>query len=827
VTALAGYSVLDLTVERGWLCGRLLADLGAEVIKIEPPRGDPGRTKGLFADPAHPNIEENVSWWFQNRGKSSVVLDLDDAVDRARLLGLVDHADVVIESFAPGWLEARGIGHEALLARNPSLVVTSISPFGCTGPYAGWSATDLTVAATTGELWLTGDADRPPLRVSSDQLFLHAGAEAAVHTLVALWHAQRTGTGQHVDVSAQLAGVRCLMNAQAFHVLEGYELFRTGPFTGAGKSLFRVINECRDGFVAALAAAGPIGGPMMRFVMDWADAEGVAHPLARDRDYSTLNFKDEPEEFFAAVRDTLSALFARHTKDELYRAALDHLLLLAPLYSVADIRSDEQLAFRDYFVDVDQGERGPVAWAGPWARLSVTPLITTRRAPYVDEHDADVQPRRTRGRRATPPEAANSTPAQGAPFDGLHVLDLSWVGVGPMTAGYLASYGATVIKIESSKRPDVLRLNPPFRDGNPGLNNSHFYGDFNAGKMSVGLDLTDTRGQEVAWRAIEWADVIVESFTPKALAGWGMDYPQIRARNPSVVMLSTCMQGQTGPRRLYRGFGNLMAGLAGFYELTGWPDRTPTMIYGAYTDFISQRFAATALLAALDHRRRTGEGQHIDVSQLEAALQFLGPELLAYELDGRVAARAGNRHRDLAPHGVFPCLPEPERAHRYPDGGSGAEGWVAISCADDKQWHSLVALTGLPNEDSWATTAGRRSDEDRIEDLLASWTAPRRGRDIVAQLQPHVACAPVLAVPELHTDPQILHRGYWVPLDHPVYGRVPYSGMQATLSRTPGTVPGPGPCLGEHTWYVLESILGVDRDTIGALLVDDVAEITG
>jgi crotonobetainyl-CoA:carnitine CoA-transferase CaiB-like acyl-CoA transferase len=825
VTALAGCSVLDLTVERGWLCGRLLADLGADVIKVEPPGGDPGRTKGLFADPARPDGEENLAWWFHNRGKSSVVLDLDDPGDRARLLGLVDDADVVIESFPTGWLDARGIGAEALLVRHPGLVVTSISPFGRTGPYADWSATDLTVAATTGELWLTGDVDRPPLRVSSEQLFLHAGAEAAVHTLVALWHAQRTGAGQHVDVSGQLAGVRCLMNAQAFHVLEGYELFRSGPDTAAGKSSFRIINECGDGFVAALAAAGPVGGAMMRFYMEWADAEGVAHPLARDRDYFSLNFKDEPEEFFVAVRDTLSALFARHTKAELYQAALDHLLLLAPLYTVADIRADEQLAFRQYFVAVDQGAPGKVAWAGPWAHLSATPLTTTRRAPHVGEHDAEVASRPPRARRAAAPE--DPAAAADAPFDGLRVLDLSWVGVGPMTAGYLASYGATVIKIESSKRPDVLRLNPPFRDGTPGLNNSHFFGDFNAGKMSVGLDLDDPRGREVAWRAIEWADVILESFTPKALAAWDMDYSHIRARNPSVVMLSTCMQGQTGPRRLYRGFGNLMAGLAGFYELTGWPDRTPVMIYGAYTDFISQRFTATALLAALDHRRRTGQGQHIDVAQLEAALQFLGPELLAYELDGRVATRAGNRHPELVPHGVFPCRPEPERAQRYPDGGRGAEGWVAISCADDEQWHSLVALTGLPHEDRWATAAGRRADEDRIEALLAAWTAGRSGRDIAARLQPHVACAPVLGVPELHTDPQILHRGYWVPTDHPVYGPVPYSGMQATLSRTPGVVPGPGPCLGEHTWHVLESILGVDSDTIAALLVDGIAEITG
>jgi len=803
----------------------MLADLGADVIKVEPSGGDPGRTKGLFADPSRPSSEESLSWWFENRGKASVVLDLDDDADRDRLLELVERADVVVESYEAGWLEERGIGVDTMLTRNPSVVVTSISPFGRTGPYAHWSATDLTVAAATGEMWLTGDADRAPVRLSVPQLYLHAGVEAAVHTLVALFHAQSTGVGQHVDVSAQLCGIRCLMNAQAFHVLEGRELFRVGPFYNAGPSYFRVINECLDGYVAVLAAAGPIGAPMMRFVMDWADREGVADPLVKDRDYSTLNFTEEPVEFFAGVRATFEALFAKHTKAELYQAALEHLLLMAPVNTVADIRADEQLAARGYFMPVDQGPRGTVAWAGPWAKMSATPLTTARRAPFVGEHTRPVLGRPPRRRGATGTPAVRSAPS--SPFEELRVLDLSWVGVGPMTAGYLASYGATVIKIESSKRPDVLRLNPPFRNGEPGLNNSHFYGDFNAGKLGVGLDLADPRGREVAWRAIEWADVVLESFTPKALAGWGMDYEQIRLRNPSVVMLSTCMQGQTGPRRFYRGFGNLMAGLAGFYELTGWPDRTPAMIYGAYTDFVSQRFAATALVAAIDHRRRTGEGQHIDLSQLEASLQLLGPELLAYEIDGRIATRAGNRDRDLVPNGVFPCLVEPERAGRYPDGGSGAEGWVAISCADDAQWAALAEIAGLPDEPRWCSAAGRRADEDEIEALLATWTSTRRAAEIVSLLQPHVASAPVHGVPELHTDPQVAHRGYWVPLEHPVYGTVPHSGMQAILSRTPGQVRGPAPCLGQDTWYVLESILGVDGDTIAELLADGVAEITG
>jgi benzylsuccinate CoA-transferase BbsF subunit len=251
------------------------------------------------------------------------------------------------------------------------------------------------------------------------------------------------------------------------------------------------------------------------------------------------------------------------------------------------------------------------------------------------------------------------------------------------------------------------------------------------------------------------------------------------------------------------------------------------MIYGAYTDFVTQRFTTTALLAALDHRRRTGEGQHIDLSQLEAALQFLGPELLAYEIDGRVATRAGNRDRDLVPNGVFPCVMEHDRAEHYPDGGSGAEAWVAISCADDAQWKALVTLVGLPDEPRWRTATGRRADEDHIEALIGAWTATRRASDIVATLQPHVASAPVLGVPELHADPQIAHRGYWVPIEHPVYGLVPHSGMQATMSRTPGAITAPAPCLGQHSWDVLETILGVDSDTIANLLADDVVEITG
>lgn len=818
--ALSGYRVLDLTVAQGWMCGRVLADLGAEVVKVEPPGGDPGRRFGLFADPSTRAVEENLSWWFENRGKASIVLDVETHDGREALLKLVDDADLLIESFDTGWLEEHGLGVDVLLERNPRLVVTSISAFGRTGPYARWSSTDLTIAATTGEMWLTGDPDRAPVRLSTPQMFLHAGVEAAVHSLVALTHACQTGVGQHVDVSAQLAALRCLMNAQAFDYLEGRELFRQGSFNNAGRSKFRIIYECLDGHVALLVAAGPIGGPMMRFLVDWAEREGFAHPIAKACDFETVNILSESDEFFDAVSSTLEGLFAKHTKQELYETALEQLLLLAPVNTVADLRADIQLDAREYFVRTEQGHG--ISWPGPWAKLSATPLSVHRRAPQVGEH-TETELAKLRAQTIDGVE----TTARERPFEGLRVLDLAWVGVGPMTAGYLGAYGATVLKVESSKRPDVLRRNPPFVNGKPDINGSHFHGDFNPDKLGVGIDLTDPRGREIAWKMIEWADVIVESFTPRALAGWGMDYAEIRKRNPSVVMLSTCMQGQTGPRRNYRGFGNLMGGLAGFYELTGWPDRDPAMIFGAYTDFISQRFTTTALIAAIDHRRRTGEGQHIDVAQFEASLQFLGAEFLAYEIDGRVASRVGNRDRDLVPNGVFACRPEESRATRYRAGEQGAEAWVAISCKTDAQWTALAATIGVGSVAKWQTADGRRKDEDEIESIIGAWTRDRAAGEIVAALQPHVACAPVLGIPELHTDPQIGHRGYFVSLTHPVVGEVPYSGYAASMSKTPWRISTPAPCLGQHSWDVLESMFHVEADVLSALLVDGVLEITG
>lgn len=828
-TALAPYRVLDLTNEGAWMCGKILADLGADVVKIDPP-----------AAAARIDASHDPTWLFQNRGKRSITLDLDTPDGRAAFLGLVSGADAVVESQPTGWLDARGLAPDRLLATNPKLVVTSISPFGRTGPYAGYAATDLVVNAMCGLMWLTGDADRPPVRISAPQLMRHGGAEAAAQTLIALFHAGRSGQGQHVDVSAQLAGIRTLMNAQAFHLLEGAEINRMGDWVGYSRPRYRMVVPCADGYMAMLLAGSHLGGPMMRYLLDWADDEVGIDPEVKATDFFTINFAEiegrgeaGARAFFDGIANAVGALFARHTKAELYQVAIEQLMLMAPITTLADLRADEQLADRGYFVSVAHDDAASVAprraartitMPGRWARLAATPLRDTPRAPRLGEHTISVL------NPAAPPRrpAAHGTETTTAPFEGLKVLDLSWVGVGPMTGGYLANYGATVVKVESSRRPDILRLSPPFRDGRlpapegngrPGLNNSHFCANMNASKVGLGLDLGRPEAQELVRRLAGWADVVLESFTPKTLRAWGLDYPALAAVNPSLVMLSTCMQGQTGPRANYRGFGNLMGALSGFYHLTGWPDRGPNVIYGAYTDFICQRFCTAAVTAALDHRRRTGEGQLIDLAQFEGALQFLGPEFVAYDQSGVVPSRAGNRDPHRAPHGVFPCR---NRA-------DGSQAWIAVACETDAQWASLRDAAGLPDDPGLANLAGRKAGEDALEAALGAWTAQHDAWELFERLQ-HltvaVPCGPVLSVPDLHTDPQIGHRGYWVPLDHTVQGTVPYDGLAATMSATPGRLTKAGPCLGEDSFEVLTEILGMSADQVADLLAAEVVEIT-
>jgi len=801
--------VLDLSDGGALICGQILADLGADVIQIEPPGGAAARRLGPYAG-GGADSERSLFWWSYARGKRGLVLDLDSEAGRSELRALAKSADVLIESFAPGELARRGLGHDALAALNAALVVVSITPFGQDGPRANEAATDLTVLAAAGPLALTGDADRAPVRVAVPQAFLHAGAEAAVGALVALHERVGSGLGQHVDVSAQQAATLATQGNLLSTPVGTGPVTRVAGGIQAGPLRVELTFPAKDGFVSITHLFGTTIGPATRRLMEWVHESGFCDEATRDKDWirytELLLSGQEPIAEFERVKRTIAACTASKTKAELLQTALSRNLLMAPVRTIAEVAESDQLAARAYMKTLPSGDGREARYPGPFAKFSAAPIRYQRRAPRLDEHGAEIRANPVAKRQA----AARPRPAAGRrPLDGVNVLDFMWALAGPLATRALADHGATVIRIESSHRLDVCRTIQPWIRGQIGAENSALFHTANVGKRMLTLDPSKPEGRAAVFDLVRWADVVCESFTPKTMKRFGLDYAALCEVKPDLIMLSTCLMGQTGPLASFAGYGNLAAAMTGFYELTGWPDRAPAGPFGAYTDYIAPRFNAAAILAALEHRRRTGEGQHVDLSQAEAALHFLAPAILDYSVNGVVAKRAGNRDRELAPHGVYPC--------------AGEDCWVAIAVRDDRDWRALCEALAAPaaaRDARYATAAVRLAQRDALDALVAGLTAPLAMEEIERRL--HKAGVPASGVynsPEAARDPQLAHRGHFISVTHPTLGESAVEAPRFRLSRTPGAVIGPAPTFGDSTQWVLESVLGYDDERIAELAI--------
>jgi crotonobetainyl-CoA:carnitine CoA-transferase CaiB-like acyl-CoA transferase len=384
-----------------------------------------------------------------------------------------------------------------------------------------------------------------------------------------------------------------------------------------------------------------------------------------------------------------------------------------------------------------------------------------------------------------------------------------WVMAGPAATRILADYGATVVRIESVNRIDTARTLHPFHNNQFGPDASGLFQNVNAGKLGITLDLSKKEAREVVFDLVRWADLVTEAFSPKAMKAWGLDYDQLRKVKPDIIMLSTCLMGQSGPLARFAGFGNLAAAISGFYNLCGWPDRAPAGPFGAYTDYVSPRFTAIAILAALEHRRRTGQGQYIDQSQAEASLHFLAPAVLDYSANDRVQERNGNRHREIAPHGVFPA--------------AGEDCWVAIACTSQEQWQELCGLMGrsaLAQDSRFVNSSARQQNGDELDHIISEWTGTLDAHEIEKRLQARgVPAAAVQNSSDMYADPQLQHRGHFNELEHPVYGKTTVEGSRFRLSRTPAEVTRSAPTVGRDNQYVLEKILGYSEERITDLVV--------
>lgn len=806
---LSPYRVLDLSTNTSAICGAILADLGADVIAVEPPGGSPLRHVGPFRHD-EPDREHSLTWWAYARNKRSIEIDLDVPDGRAAFLELAASADVVIDSFAPGHLARLGLGYSELSAVNPRIVLTSISAFGATGPKATWAASDLTVWASSGAHFLTGDDDRAPVAPSVPQAFLHAGAEAAVATLLALTAREQTGRGQHVDVSAQAA---CLMATQSVILAPAWGDFPLGRVGGGlkfGPLFVRFVYPCQDGYVNITLLFGNVLGQFTRRLFEWIHEEGFVDEATRDKDWVSyvqlLTSGQEPVSEFLRVMQAIEQFTRSHTKAELFAGTFDRHVLIVPVSNAADIVSSPQLQAREYW----QRLAHPVAnqlspFPGPFAKFEAAPIEYRRRPPLVGEHSAEVSAEAVRPRA----RAVTSTGTARPPLEGLRVCDFSWVYAGPAATRVLADWGATVVKVESSRFLDALRTGQPYKDGVVGPERSANFCNVNLGKLSVTLDLAKEEARAIAARLADWADVVVENFSPGAMAGWGLDYETLRARNPGLIMLSTCLNGQTGPQADLAGYGTMGAALSGFHDLTGWPDRPPAGPFLAYTDYVSPKFIAASILAALDHRARTGQGQHIDLAQAEASMHFLAPALLDYAVNERVRTREGNSSPEAAPHGVFRC--------------AGEDEWIAIVAETEGQWRALCRALEHPEwaeDDRFAQFSRRYARRELLGTLIEEWTRERTAAAAESALQAAgVPAHRVSNASDVLSDPQLRVRGHFVTVKQPEVGEVVVEGPRFRFSETPPAAMQPAPTLGQHNELVLQEILGMSDDEIADLVV--------
>ena len=760
-------------------CGQLLARGGAEVVRVEPPGGDAVRLLGPFpAD--RPDPERGGMHRVLNGGKRSAALDVTAAEGAEAAAAIAAECDVLLLSSQTRAAPPLGGGGAEFAARRPGVLRVSISPFGATGPYAGYRADSLVVEALAGFSYVTGDPAREPLGMGVELADCFAGINGYAATLAALLE----GRPRFVDVSALEA--MALADDHTLAVYAGTGAIRRRFHSRVLIAYPMDVLPCREGAVAFVVHAADAGPKLAELIgrPELADDPVLADPRARVARW---------REFDALVRPWLDARSA----DEVLERARELRLPFGPVLDARALLADPHLAARGFFAGPPGGE----PTVGPPFRLSETPMRAGP-PPALGERGAAPwsAPAAPRARRGA--DGAGADGGRGF-FAGLRVIDLSRVWAGPHAGRTFADLGADVIKVERPDQPEPLRGSFPAGNDTSGAywRRSPYYLARNAGKRAIALDLAREAGRGLLHRLLADADVLIENFTPPVLRRLGLDYASLRERYPRLVMVSLCGFGQYGPRANDPALGQTIEPAAGVSAVTGYADGPPILAGNTLGDALSGMHAAAGALAALHARERTGRGQHVDVSMQEAMLQLTAPQLMDALLNGRVRGPAGNR-RPGAVRGAYRC--------------AGDDEWVAVSVRGDGEWAALCAAIGRPElarDPRFRGPAARDAAHDAIDAIVGEWTRGRTKHEAMRALQ--AAGAPagaVLRADEIFADPQLAERRFFHPVALGDFGEIPLQRFVPALFDGAGLPPrGPAAQPGEHTAEVLTAA-GVSAD---------------
>ena len=808
--------MLELATDvAGPFAGRLLADFGADVIKVEPPGGDPARLHGPFPDD-EPDPEQSALFLHLGANKRSIVADLDAPTDRRLVADLAAAADVVIESFAPGTLDRIGLGFDDLQRRNPSTVLTSVTPFGQDGPYARHVGADIVTYAMGGPMYGTGVDAREPVKLGGNLTSYQCGNLAATATLAAVTMAEQSGEGVHIDLS--------MFEAQAGSVDRRVTFLLWYLWSGrvVGRQPLDAIRTLPNGF-------HPTGdGHILIFtLMPW-----IPRMLAVLDDAGLAERFDEPDwihddDLVDEVQAVLYPWLFAGDKADRARVAQAHKWAVTALNSPLDVLDDPHFADRGYFVTSDHPVAGRFRQPGAPFRLGDAWRLR-RPAPTLDQHRDEIVAE-VAAAPAPPPEprpapAGASVPAVSAnrlPLEGIRVLDLTVVWAGPSCTMHLGDLGAEIIRVDNpwvfppatrgnSPRPDGSLLVDfgPLGGGYPDLDvsgrpwNKHGMWSAQArNKLSCTVDIRRPEGLDAFFRLVDTADVLVENNSVATVDKLGIGWEQLHARNPRLIALRMPPMSLDGPYASYVGFGASFEALCGLTRIRGYLDDDPTTTTPAFhMDPTSGASGTFAVLCALRRREASGVGELIEFAQSENMMQHIGEYFVDADRTGRHHGPGGNRHVTHAPQGCYRC--------------AGDDRWVVVSVATDDQWRGLCRVISRPDladDVRFATAAGRQAHHDELDAAIEGWTSTIDHRAAFEACQAEgVPAGPVLDEADAYADPHLRARGFFRPQGSVDVGEWEFPGHQWRWTG-PDMRWGPIGRLGAENDYIWREVVGLDH----------------
>lgn len=783
---LEGLFVLDLSDEQGSFCSKLLADLGAAVVKVEQPQGDPSRKSGPFYRTKSDSSKISLPFFYHNTNKLGIVLDLESRKGKQSLRKLIERTDILVETLTQHCLQDLGL-HEGQPHRiNPRLIHISITGFGRSGPKSQFNSCDCITSAYGGQMYLSGIPNGPPAKLFGSQSYYTASLFGANAALLSLKRRRITGKGCYVDLSVQEA-----VSSTLDHVMIDY--FHSGEIAGRkqgeySRKAFAML-PCKDGYIQITTLSN------WETLLRLMDSDAKANNLL-EKKWRRENYRENHR---VQITEAVAEWTANYTRRELFELGQAMQFPWAPVCTIQEVLASPQLKERRFFIPAKlTGSDWTASIPGLPYRFKGLFPVEPRPAPLLGEHTQQVLKLLRKGCEKGMSERRDErqpgpSVKSGNILNGVRVVDFTRMLSGPYTTRILGDFGAEVIKVQSK-----LTAQGAERNDTP------YFGAWNRNKRSICLDLSHAEARELILELISRSDIVVENFSPRVMANWGLTYKRLRQVKPDLIMASISAMGHTGPWKNYVGFAPTFHSLSGLISRSSRSAEAPIHIGHPYGDVIAALYAAIAILASLEHRSRTGKGQYIDLSAYEALCTLLGPALLEEQLAFKqdIFRKELNHHAEDVSCGCYPCASEDE--------------WCVITIANKVQWQALLRILSKPElkSDKFSTKIAREKHRLELDKVITEWTIRQSAKTIARRLQKEgIAAAVVQNAEDLARDSQLAARRFFISMEHPTIGTA-YSDRSALWPwREKPTDWKAAPKIGEDNRYVIVELLGrSDKD---------------